>query len=648
MALSYEVRREDIPERNEVSQPSGGGDENADRGNWTGKLDFILSGLGFAIGLGNVWRFPYLCYRNGGGAFLIPYVIMLACAGLPLFFMELSFGQFASLGPITIWNVSPIFKGVGYAMVVVSALVCIYYNVIIAWALYYLFASFTNVLPWTLCNQWWNTDQCGKTFGVNGTNVTLGVNGTNSTDFTRVSASHEFWTHKVLHLSKGIDQMGTVRWDLALCLLLAWVIVGACLIKGVKSSGKVVYFTATFPFVVLFILFFRGVTLEGAERGIRFYIIPEWSRLAESKVWGDAAIQIFYSLGLAFGSLATLSSYNKFHNNVMRDALIIAVGNCCTSIFSGFVIFSIIGHMSFMLDVPVDKVADEGPGLAFVAYPEAISLLPISTLWAILFFLMLLTLGLDSQFAMMETVITAVIDEYPEYLRPKKSIVVLGLCVIGYLLALPQTTNAGMYWLQLLDWYSAGFSLMIISLCLTIAIQYVYGMKRFSKDIKTMLGFEPPIYFKVCWVAITPALLMFILIFNLVQFNPVTYGDYEYPNWAEIMGLLMGLSSCLLIPVVAVIQVCRQKGSLLERIKAAARPSPDWGPALEDHRQEMMKVYAGKYGVEVPLDGTPNKAADLPPDYTTATTLPRNDISVPFSVSGHTHMNGSLPVTTKL
>ncbi|XP_019625288.1 PREDICTED: sodium-dependent proline transporter-like isoform X1 [Branchiostoma belcheri] len=648
MALSYEVRREDIPERNEVSQPSGGGDENADRGNWTGKLDFILSGLGFAIGLGNVWRFPYLCYRNGGGAFLIPYVIMLACAGLPLFFMELSFGQFASLGPITIWNVSPIFKGVGYAMVVVSALVCIYYNVIIAWALYYLFASFTNVLPWTLCNQWWNTDQCGKTFGVNGTNVTLGVNGTNSTDFTRVSASHEFWTHKVLQLSKGIDQMGTVRWDLALCLLLAWVIVGACLIKGVKSSGKVVYFTATFPFVVLFILFFRGVTLEGAERGIRFYIIPEWSRLAESKVWGDAAIQIFYSLGLAFGSLATLSSYNKFHNNVMRDALIIAVGNCCTSIFSGFVIFSIIGHMSFMLDVPVDKVADEGPGLAFVAYPEAISLLPISTLWAILFFLMLLTLGLDSQFAMMETVITAVIDEYPEYLRPKKSIVVLGLCVIGYLLALPQTTNAGMYWLQLLDWYSAGFSLMIISLCLTIAIQYVYGMKRFSKDIKTMLGFEPPIYFKVCWVAITPALLMFILIFNLVQFNPVTYGDYEYPNWAEIMGLLMGLSSCLLIPVVAVIQVCRQKGSLLERIKAAARPSPDWGPALEDHRQEMMKVYAGKYGVEVPLDVTPNKAADLPPDYTTATTLPRNDISVPFSVTGHTHMNGSLPVTTKL
>ncbi|XP_078602411.1 sodium-dependent proline transporter-like isoform X2 [Branchiostoma floridae x Branchiostoma japonicum] len=632
-----------IGKRNEVSQPAST-DENTDRGNWTGKLDFILSGLGFAIGLGNVWRFPYLCYRNGGGAFLIPYVIMLACAGLPLFFMELSFGQFASLGPITIWNVSPIFKGVGYAMVVVSALVCIYYNVIIAWALYYLFASFTNVLPWTLCNQWWNTDQCGKTFGVNGTNVTLGVNGTNSTDFTRVSASHEFWTHKVLQLSSGIDKMGTVRWDLALCLLLAWVIVGACLIKGVKSSGKVVYFTATFPFVVLIILFFRGVTLEGAERGIRFYIIPEWSRLAESKVWGDAAIQIFYSLGLAFGSLATLSSYNKFHNNVMRDALIIAVGNCCTSIFSGFVIFSIIGHMSFMLDVPVDKVADEGPGLAFVAYPEAISLLPISTLWAILFFLMLLTLGLDSQFAMMETVITAVIDEYPEYLRPKKSIVVLGLCVIGYLLALPQTTNAGMYWLQLLDWYSAGFSLMVISLCLVIAIQYVYGMKRFCKDIKTMLGFEPPIYFKVCWVAITPALLLFILIFNLVQFNPVTYGDYEYPNWAEIMGLLMGLSSCLLIPIVAVIQVCRQKGSLLERIKAAARPSRDWGPALEDHRQEMLKVYAGKYGVEAPLTliGTPNKGGDLPPDYTTATTLPRNDINVPYSVA-----NG-IPVTTKL
>ncbi|XP_014679898.1 PREDICTED: sodium- and chloride-dependent glycine transporter 2-like [Priapulus caudatus] len=134
-------------------------DENKERGNWSGNLDFFLSCLGYAVGLGSVWRFPYLCYRNGGGAFLIPYVIMMIFVGLPLLYLELSLGQFASLGPVGLFgNISPVFQGMGYAMTMISVLTPLYYTVLVAWTLYYLFASCQKVLPWSGCNNDWNTD----------------------------------------------------------------------------------------------------------------------------------------------------------------------------------------------------------------------------------------------------------------------------------------------------------------------------------------------------------------------------------------------------------------------------------------------------------------------------------------------------------
>uniref|UniRef100_A0A8B9MEX2 Transporter n=1 Tax=Accipiter nisus TaxID=211598 RepID=A0A8B9MEX2_9AVES len=505
-------------------------DKSVKRGNWGNQIEFVLTSVGYAVGLGNVWRFPYLCYRNGGGAFMFPYFIMLVFCGIPLFFMELSFGQFASQGCLGVWRVSPMFKGVGYGMMVVSTYIGIYYNVVICIAFYYFFVSMTRVLPWTYCSNTWNTPDCAGVLDGNlssrtAFNLTRLLNATQK----RTSPSEEYWRRYVLDLSDDIGNLGEVRLPLLGCLGVSWVVVFLCLIKGVKSSGKVVYFTATFPYVVLTILFVRGITLDGALTGIMYYLTPQWDKILDAKVWGDAASQIFYSLGCAWGGLITMASYNKFHNNCYRDSIIISITNCATSVYAGFVIFSILGFMANHLGVDVSKVADHGPGLAFVAYPEALTLLPISPLWSILFFFMLILLGLGTQFCLLETLVTAIVDEVAnEWIIRRKTFVTLGVAIAGFLLGVPLTTQAGIYWLLLMDNYAASFSLVVISCIMCVAIMYIYGHRNYFKDIEMMLGFPPPLFFQICWRFISPAII-FVSIATMG--HGVMGGGGKEPTW---------------------------------------------------------------------------------------------------------------------
>ncbi|XP_060687906.1 sodium- and chloride-dependent neutral and basic amino acid transporter B(0+)-like [Hemiscyllium ocellatum] len=408
------------------------GDENVERGTWSSKTDYLLSMIGNAVGFGNVWRFPYLAYKNGGGALLIPYSVMLALVGIPLFFLECSFGQFASLGPVAVWRAVPMLQGVGIAMMLLITMSNISYNCIVGYSLYYLFASFQSPLPWADCFSWWGADEtCSRTPKETLCNLTLTdgyfeivnitqlqENNGSCPNGSEISNPHQgpseqYWDKAVLRRSSSMDETGEVIWYLALCLLLAWLIVGAALSKGIKSSGKVVYFTATFPYVVLTILLIRGVTLEGASKGIEFYIgsQSDFSRLADAEVWKDAVTQIFFSISVGWGTLVALLSYNKFHNNCYRDTIIVCVVNCATSVFAGFVIFSILGHMAHIQDKPVSEVAQSGFDLAFIAYPEALAQLPWATLWSILFFFMLITLGLDTLFATVEDTVTKVADD---------------------------------------------------------------------------------------------------------------------------------------------------------------------------------------------------------------------------------------------
>ncbi|XP_066846328.1 sodium- and chloride-dependent GABA transporter 2 isoform X2 [Anser cygnoides] len=325
--------------------------QTLERGQWNNKLEYVLSVAGEIIGLGNVWRFPYLCYKNGGGAFFIPYLIFLFTCGIPVFFLETALGQYTSQGGVTAWRrICPLFEGIGYASQVIVVLLNFYYIVVLAWALFYLFSSFTIDLPWGSCNHEWNTGNCME---LQRANSTLNVTSENAT-----SPVIEFWERRVLKISDGIQHVGSLRWELALCLLLAWIICYFCIWKGVKSTGKVVYFTATFPYLMLVVLLIRGVTLPGASQGILFYLYPDLSRLGDPQVWMDAGTQIFFSYAICLGCLTALGSYNKYHNNCYRDCVALCFLNSGTSFVAGFAIFSILGFMAGEQGVPIAEVAE--------------------------------------------------------------------------------------------------------------------------------------------------------------------------------------------------------------------------------------------------------------------------------------------------
>ncbi|XP_065264824.1 sodium- and chloride-dependent betaine transporter-like [Emys orbicularis] len=470
------------------------------RDQWNNKMEFMLSMSGKIIGLGNVWRFPYLCYKNGGGAFFIPYLIFVFTCGIPMFFLETALGQYTSHGGVTAWRkICPLFEGTGYASQVIESYLNIYYIVILSWVIFYLFSSFTAVLPWATCNNPWNSDRCVDF--LNHSNVENWTAPANAT-----SPVTEFWEKRALGLTDGIHNLGTVRWELALCLLLAWVICYFCIWKGVKSTGKVVYFTATFPYLMLFVLLIRGVTLPGAAEGIMFYLRPDISRLADPQVWMDAGTQIFFSYAICQGCLTALGSYNKYNNNCYRDCFMLCFLNSATSFVAGFAIFSVLGFMAQEQGVPISEVAESGPGLAFIAYPKAVMMMPVSQLWSCLFFLMLIFLGLDSQFVSVESLVMAIVDMYPKVLQKKghRELLILAVAVICYLLSLKLVTEGGMYIFQLFDYYAAsGTCLVFLAIFEVICVGWVYGADRFYDNIEDMIGYRPWPLIKMCWQVVT-------------------------------------------------------------------------------------------------------------------------------------------------
>ncbi|KAL8587502.1 hypothetical protein ACOMHN_000908 [Nucella lapillus] len=586
-----------------------------ERAQWGRQTEFVLTLIGYAVGLGNVWRFPYLVYSNGGGAFLIPYVICLVCLGIPIFALEVSLGQFGGQGPITIWDINPAAKGLGMAAVVLSFIVTIYYDIIIAWALRFLVASFTSNLPWEDCNscQCLLYKQGGDNSNNNITdmqnflvNNSYGLNCSLDKDAPNFagerSPSEIFFADEVLHQTSSIEETGDVVWQLLLCNLVSFVIIFLVLLKGIKSLGKVVYFTATFPYILLTILLIRSAMLEGAGDGVEYYLKPDWSKLADAQVWSDAAVQIFFSLSACMGGLIAMSSYNNFHNNVIRDAFLVPIINCLTSFFSGFVVFCTLGSMAHSKNTTVDQVTAQGPGLVFVVYPEALSQMPISPLWAVLFFFMVCILGFSTQFSACETVMTSIIDQYSHVFNtgPRRVLMRAAVCLLAFLLGIPMLTGSGQYLLELIDTAVLGYPVLVVGLMECVVIVILYGYDNFAEDIKTMVGFRPPIYFGICWMFVTPVLLVGVLVFK-------AYQEKGHPvNWVNLIYWLNIAFPILLMPLWWFYHACTK--SKLTAYTPAWRDRRNQGDAQTNDISESTSpdIYPDTMGSDVSLSDVKN------------------------------------------
>ncbi|XP_044188014.1 sodium-dependent neutral amino acid transporter B(0)AT2 isoform X1 [Thunnus albacares] len=576
--------------------------EANDRPAWDSKIQYVLAQVGFSVGLGNVWRFPYLCHQNGGGAFMLLYVFLLLVVGVPLFFMELAAGQSIRQGSIGVWKqISPKLAGIGYSSCMVCFYVALYYNVIIAWSLFYLGNSFQYPLPWNQCPIDITTNDTVK-------------------ECASSSPTSYFWFRKALNITNSIEESGEFNPIMTGCLLAAWTIVALAMIKGIKSSAKVMYFSSVFPYVVLFIFLIRGLMLDGAMEGITYMFYPKLEIWGHVQVWRQAATQVFFALGLGYGSVIAYSSYNPVHNNCHRDALMVSGINFMTSVLASLVVFVVLGFraktialrcvaknlglLSTMMshgsnqhwwpwfnmtdpssvsiaeyrewyehygslvganitDCNLEKEMNEGvegTGLAFIAFTEVMALFPASPFWSTLFFLMLLNLGLSTMFGTMQGILTPLMDNF-NLSGHQRTLLTVSSCILGFLIGLLFTQRSGNYFVTMFDDYSATLPLVIVVVFETISVAWVYGTDRFLDDIEVMLKWRPPVLYKYLWkyVCLLAMIGLLAASFLRVVFKRPTYTAWdqstasettlEYPGWALGMIVMLIVIATLPVPI---------------------------------------------------------------------------------------------------
>uniref|UniRef100_A0A8C1S511 Transporter n=1 Tax=Cyprinus carpio TaxID=7962 RepID=A0A8C1S511_CYPCA len=565
-----EAMESDGQKRSEEKRPEA-------REKWANKTEFLLSMAGEIIGLGNVWRFPYLCYKNGGGVFFIPYFIFLFFCGIPVFFLETALGQYTSEGGITAWRkICPIFEGVGVASQVIVIYLNIYYIVVLAWALFYLFNSFWSTLPWTSCDNYWNTVNCHNisvTYtGLHGpdTDWSFLYNETDKHDNYNVlwiqaldDCKQICWKSCLNKDPFVIGGLGTVNADLAMCLLLAWVICYFCIFKGIKTTGKVVYFTATFPYLMLFILFIRGVTLPGAATGITYYLYPDISKLSNPDVWRDAGTQVFFSYAVCQGVLTALGSYNKYNNDCYKDCIALCILNSSTSIFAGFVVFSVLGFMAHQLGLPMEDIEKLSfRAFAFACVPPRNFVFSHKTFVCFFVFLFF-----SQKYCVIEELCIflqniCILLKKKKYIPSAKFVSThktSAFFLPFHFLPLPRPFKGLRFHLfTVMDTYGpSGTNLLFIACFETIVVAWVYGANRFYDNIEDMIGYAPFPVLKYCWLFITPLICAATLLYNLLGSKSVSPADQFVPDWSYKLAPLLTVIPMVCIPIFSFISLGR-------------------------------------------------------------------------------------------
>lgn len=487
-------------------------EEHHTRPQWRSRMGFILAALGSAVGLGNIWRFSYLCYKNGGGAFLIPYLIALLAVGIPLMILELGIGhKMRGSSPMAFAKISRRWEWCGWWAVICAMFgIMLYYSVVIAWCLSYVVFAF---------NLSWGSDP------------------------------NNFFFNEFLQLSTGPFDLGDVRSPIILTLVivwfLSWFIVYFGVQKGVERANKIFM---PLLFVLIAILVFWSVNLKGAADGLAVYLKPDFSALGKPQIWIDAFSQIFFTLSLAFGIMIAYASYLPKKADIVKDALVISIGNSAFSIFAGFAVFGTLGYMAHTTGQPISEVVNKSIGLAFVTYPQAISLMPaFAQVFGVVFFGSLVIAGLSSAISLVEAFSVAVMDKF----NLARGNVVTFVCVSGFAGSIVFTANSGLFWVDIVDHFVTHYGLVVIGIMECVAVAWIFKASKLREHIVSVS--EKPLsqIWDYCVKFITPLILLALIIKDLFEEISAPYGDYGWPAiliigrdwliWTLIAALIISL-----------------------------------------------------------------------------------------------------------
>ncbi len=467
------------------------------RERWTSRATFIFAAIGSAIGLGNVWRFPYLTYEYGGGVFLIPYIIGLILIGIPWMVMEFGMGRYFQRGaPGVFEGIGKKWEWLGWWPFFAAFLIVTYYTVVIAWCLIYTVSSTTVA---------WGVGEAG------------------------VKGAEGFFFNTVLGLSSGPGVLGGLQWPIVGMLLITWVIIFLIMFRGAKVIGKVSVWGVLIAWAFLAILVVRGLTLPGVTEGLNFYLDPNFSALANPGIWFAAFSQIAFSLSVGMAGMFAYGSFVAKKGDVSNSAVITSISDTSTSFFAGFAIFSTAGYIMQALNIPIQEVALRSMGLAFVGFPVAISVMPaLNALIGVIFFLCLFFLGLTSAYFLAYGGVAVPLMDKFGWSRVKASLIV---CVVSFIVGLLYATQGGLYWLDIVDRTASFYLLLITGALACIVIGWVFGAKKLREHVNETSDIKLGAWFDWLLKVIAPAGLLFVAIYGgFAQDIPKPYSGY--PLWA--------------------------------------------------------------------------------------------------------------------
>ncbi|XP_046538104.1 orphan sodium- and chloride-dependent neurotransmitter transporter NTT5-like [Equus quagga] len=571
----------------------------------TKRTEITMIQIAFSIGLDSIWRFPYLCHRNGGGSFILVYFFMLLLFGIPLLYIEMIMEQWLRVDNVRIWKqLVPWPGGIGYASIMVCILVSLYNSVIIVWSLSYLSHSFDHPLPWNECPL---------------------VKNINVTDLSCLrTVSHQyFWYHTTLSASGHIEEgVKALVLHLTLGIFTAWFLLFLIMITGLKVSIPMLIFSVFLLYILLLCLFIRSLFLEGAIASLRSMVTIELSAWASLDLWRQAGSHVLYSLGLGMGTIINLSSCKTGGSNYAQVASLMALVNLVTSLLATSIIFIVLGFWAatsghacvekgvsklmklidkgvlpqdakppenILLQPPLDyldwisnlprHLQDqvvhfspscsikeqkekpspprfmEGPGLAFAAFSQVVSLFPASSLWAILFFLTLAVRELSTLIRILEGIVVPIQNSrnYPQLLSAV-------VCLGGFLGSFVFTSRPGSYIMSLFDDRLVPLTLITIVAFQNVALAWIYGAKRFREEISSELGHFLWSFFTflLCYVTLPGLLaLLIICLIQLYQRVPPYYiawnssvtQEVKQPYPQNTLGWVTFLSILTLLPI---------------------------------------------------------------------------------------------------